>query len=109
MFSDVMFNYGAGYQQGFHPAFMHASEIMDALTNLTGIGDVQIEEDGVIAVVLHDGAAAHPIALHPGMIYETGSSQAGTGFGYDAQAGWWFNYPGGEHQPFMVYMDGNLI
>jgi hypothetical protein len=109
MFSDVMFNYGAGYQQGFHPSFMHASEIMNALSNLSGIGDVQLGANGVITGVLHDGASAHAIALYPGMIYETGTSQAGTGFGYNAQAGWWFDYSGGEHQPFMVYVDGNLI
>ncbi len=109
MYSNVMFAYDGGYQQDFHPAFMHSSEIMNVLTSMQGMGDIQLGADGVITGLLHDGIASHSIALHPAMIYETGSLQTGPGFGYDAQAGWWFNYSGGEHQPFMVYLDGNLL
>jgi hypothetical protein len=108
-YSNVMFDYRDGYQQGFHPAFMHSSEIMSALVNIPGMANIQLGADGVITGVLHDGAVAHSIALHPAMNYQTGSSQAGTGFGYDVQAGWWFTYSGGEHQPFMAYLDGNPI
>jgi hypothetical protein len=105
MYSNMMFNYGGGYRQDFHPAFMHSSEIMNALTNMPGMGSVQIGADGVITGLFHDGAATHSIALHPAMIYETGSLQTGPGFGYGAQAGWWFTYSGGERQPFRVYPD----
>jgi hypothetical protein len=109
MYSNVMFNYEGGFQQGFHPAFMQSSEIMNALTNMPGMGNVQLGANGVITGTLHNGAASYPIALHPAMIYETGSLQTGPGFGYEAQAGWWFTYSGGERQPFRVYLDGNLL
>jgi hypothetical protein len=109
MYSNVMFNYEGGFQQNFHPAFMSSSEIMNVLTNMPGMGDVQLGADGVITGLLHDGAGSHAIALHPVMIYETGSLQTGPGFGYDTQAGWWFTYSGGERQPFRVYLDGNVL
>jgi hypothetical protein len=109
MYSNVMFNYAGGYQQDFHPAFMHSSEIMNAITNMPGMGGIQLGADGVITGLLHDGIASHSIALHPAMTYETGSLQTGPGVGYDAQAGWWFIYSGGERQSFRVYLDGNLL
>jgi hypothetical protein len=109
MYFNGMFNYEGGYQQDFHPVFMHSSEILNTLTNMPGMGDIQLGSDGVITGLLHDGNVSHSIALHPAMIYETGSLQTGHGIGYDAQAGWWFTYSGGERQSFEVYMDGNLL
>jgi hypothetical protein len=65
MYSNVMFNYDGGFQQGFHPAFMQSSEIMNTLVSMPGMGNVQLGANGEITGVYHDGVASHSIALHP--------------------------------------------